>query len=145
LIVSKEARNPITDFIGKLVKGFREDFEDAEKALDPTEWRLLFYLGQYPLAALGNPCLDARFALAEICSQGSPHTDVPMEWTGSVAPTSERLDELRGHILDLDPDIAKAVWSILALARAIGFEKQEILQVPWFRFWWLERYLTAVD
>jgi hypothetical protein len=144
-LVNRKARRPLTGNFAKLFAAFRGDFETASQAFAPAQWRLLFYLNQYPLANLTNSSFDAAEALQNICGQENWKMEVPSEWTGSIVPSIVLLQDLPIEIGQLDADVAKAAWTILAFARYLGLEKNEVLQVPFWEIWWIERCLAAVS
>jgi hypothetical protein len=145
LIVNRKARRPATWAIARLFGAFRDDFNTASHAFDPVQWRLLHYMDQFPLANLANPCFDAAEALQNICSQETWKMEVPSEWTGSIVPSIVLLQDIPIQISQLDADVAKAAWTILAFARNLGLEKNDILQVPFWEIWWIERCLAALS
>jgi len=145
LRVNRKARRPLIGAIAKLFAAFRGDFETASQAFTPVQWRLLFHLDQYPLANLANPSFDAVETLLNICGQENWKMEVPSEWTGSIVPSIVLLQDLPIEIRQLDADVAKAVWTILAFARILGLVQNDVLQVSFWQPWWIERCLAAIS
>ena len=145
ILVNRQARQPAIWTIARLFGSFRDDFNTASHAFDPVQWRLLYYLNQYSLANLANPGFDAVETLRNICSQENWQMEVPSEWTGSIVPSIVLLQDLPIEITQLDADVAKAAWTILAFARSLGFEKNDVRQVPFWEPWWIERCLAAIS
>jgi hypothetical protein len=143
LFVNDKSRRPVTETMAMLFSEFRENFEAASEALKPTHWRLLFYLDQFPMAALGQSSFDPVKELTLIVNQDSSQTDVPIEWIGSTTPVDWVLQDIRILLYDTDVDLAKALWAILAFARSLGLEKNEVLQVKFWECWWIDRFLKA--
>jgi hypothetical protein len=143
LVVNRKSRRPTTHVIRRLMAAFPDDFETASRLFEPAQWRLLFYLGRYPVAAIGDPCVDPHQAFQLLYGQDESLVDVPQEWTGAAEPASQTLCDIRVAVSDASPDSLKATWAILSLARTIGFEKNEVLVVPWWEVWWIQRYLDA--
>ncbi len=143
LTVNRKARTPVTHTMPKLVAAFQEDFESASKFFGPTQWRLLYYLAPYSLSTLSNPGFDAVRAFQEIYQIEAPYADVPQEWTGSSESSEDMLWDLRAYRHDPDPDVAKAAWAILSFGRSLDLEKREVLRLPWWQVWWIERCIAA--
>ncbi len=143
LALNRKARRPEVRTMAKLVGTFSSDFERASKFFEPTQWRLLYYLDAFPLAALSNPGFDAERAFQQLYMLEPPFGDVPSEWTGSTEPSVDMLWDLRAYRHEIDADVAKAAWAIVSFARALNLEKNEVLQVPWWETWWIERCIAA--
>jgi hypothetical protein len=144
LIVNRKARRPVTLAVGRLIAAFPQDFAEASDWFHPIHWRLLYWLDLYPIAALGWPDFNVTQVLRDICDQNPWTADVPREWIGAREPAADILPDVRVRICQMRADTAKAAWAILSLARRMGMEKNEVLQVPWWQCWWIERYLNAV-
>lgn len=144
-MVNRKSRRPAARTVARLFEKFKTEFVDAGTALDPFQWRLLYYLDQYPLAALSDPHFDPRDGFERIFRQDLWFNEVPLEWLGTTTSVAQMLEKLHIVFIELSVDQAKAVWSILALARSLGFGKHEVLQVPWWRSWWLEGYFAATN
>lgn len=145
LLANPHGRRPVKDTFRDMVYAFSDSFDEASLTLKPYEWRTLYYLDLYPLAALGNPSLDAKQTMREILNREPSLTDVPREWTGSPDHTAGVLLDIHVTLADLKPDTIKAIWATLSFARSIGMEKNEVLQVPWWSTWWFRSYLIRFD
>lgn len=143
LLVNHRARRSPSNTIKKLITAFPESFAAASAAFKAHEWRTLHYLDLYPIAALGSPSFDGRRALLEILDRDESLNDVPQIWTGSPDPTACILLDLRAIVSDLDPDLAKAAWTILSFGRSLGMEKHEVLQLPWWSTWWISCFVRS--
>lgn len=145
LVANPYGRRPVRNTFRELVSVFPESFDEAAFALKPHEWRTLYYLHLYPIAALGDPRFDAKQAIGDILDRDPSLNDVPREWTGSHDPAAGALLDIRVTLADSTHETAKAVWAILAFARSLGMEKNEVLQVPWWLPWWFKSYLSRSE
>lgn len=143
-IVNRKSRRPVIRTISRLFDKFKKEFVDASTAFDQVQWRLLFYLGQYPLVALADPRFDPREEFRRILNQDPWLNEVPVEWIGTSTPVAEIIAALNIRVSDLNVDQAKAVWAVLSLAKSLGLEKHEVLQVPFWWPWWLDGYFEAM-
>lgn len=143
LAVNRKARKPIVRTMRTLLTMFPLDFERASHFFQPSQWRLLYYLDQYPLALLSNPTFDPARAFQQLYMLEAPFGDVPQQWTGSTGSSVDMLWDLRAYRHEIEPDLAKAAWAILGFARRLDLEKNEVLQVPWSEVWWIERCIAA--
>jgi hypothetical protein len=142
-VVNRKARRPMLNTIRRLRSAFPADFESASGLFTPVLWRFLFYLDLYPLAALGDPSFDPPRAFQTVYERDEWLLDVPAEWTGATQPATDLTFAIRVAACDADSDVLKAAWTILALARSLGLSKSEVLVVPWYESWWLDRYLQT--
>jgi hypothetical protein len=143
LIVNHRARRSPSNTVKRLITAFPESFAAASAAFRGHEWRTLHYLDQYPIASLGSPSFDGRQALLDILDRDESLNDIPQIWTGSPDPTACILLDLRAIVSNLDPDLAKAAWTILSFSRSLGMEKQEVLQLPWWSTWWISCFVRS--
>lgn len=142
LIVNHRARRPVANTIASLIDIFPADFEVASALLNPVQWRTLYYLDQFPVAHLSDPSFAVQRKLLDLCESAVAEDDVPIEWTGATHSTDALL-EMLAAISDADNDMLKAVYAILSLARSIGLEKSEVLQLPWHERAWFGGYIAA--
>jgi len=145
LVANPYGRRPVRNTFREMVSVFPESFDEAAYALKPHEWRTLYYLDLYPMTALGDPRFDAKRAIEDILDRDPSLNDVPQEWTGSPDSAPSALLDIRVTLADTRPDTAKALWAILAFARSIGMQKNEVLHVPWWLPWWFESYLSRSE
>lgn len=143
LLVNHRARRSAANTVKKLIIAFPDSFAAASVAFKAHEWCTLHYLDIYPIAALGSPSFDGRRALLDILDRDESFNDVPQIWTGSPEPTACILLDLRATVSDLDPDVAKAAWTILSFGRSLGMEKHETLQLPWWSTWWMSCFVRS--
>lgn len=143
LVINRKARRPVTRSVQKLLTAFRSDFERASQFFQPTQWRLLYYIDAFPLATLSNPSFDAKRAFQQLYMLEPPFADVPQEWTGSTELSVDMLWDLRAYCYEIGADVAKAAWAILSFSRALNLEKNEVLQIPWWETWWIERCVAS--
>ncbi len=143
LLVNHRARRPTTSTMRKLTAAFPEDFAAASDLFEAVQWRVLYYVDLFPMAALGNPSFDPLQAFQEIYDREPSYIDVPQPWTGSPKPAINVLCDIRAVVSDAHPDVAKAAYAILGFSRSIGLEKHEVLIVPFWRMWWIDRFLAA--
>ena len=114
----------------------------ASSTLNPEQWRQLYYVDQYPLSVLCRSTPDVLEVFRAIWSQDQWFLDVPPEWLGSKN-SADIMEDIREIIETADASVLLAIYSILSLARSAGFEKNEILQVPFWELRWIEGYLSA--
>lgn len=143
LAVNRKARRPVTSTMRRVIRDFRTDFEVAAAFYQPSQWKLLYYLGDYPLPALADPSFDAVRVFHFIYELKTSVVTVPSEWIGSPESSADMLWDLQAFRYEIGSDIAKAAWSILAFAQSLGLERTEVLHVPWWQVWWIERCLAA--
>jgi hypothetical protein len=144
LLANPYARQPQLARLATAFRTFREDFDKVSKAIAPEGWRLLFYLDQFDLHALGQSGFDSVAALRELCNGTNYIPEVPSECLGIACTADDVAGSTYVACCQLSPDLAKAAWVILGIACRIKLEKNEVLQVPWWEPWWIERYLNAV-
>ena len=112
--------------------------------LSGPEWRLLFYHTALRAGLVLTEGFDGRPLIAGACARGGWLTDVPEEWTACVS-TARLCSSLGRRVKLFTQPETQMLSAIVAFFRAVGLEKHEVLQLPWFKRESIEKFLTHVE
>jgi hypothetical protein len=121
----------------KLMDLYPRDFDEADEEITPEAWRFLFYAGTYSQEMLAHFRFHPGSELIRLSLPTGEGIDIPREFIGTEETPITVATQIHGLLQEKGPEVAKAIWTVLALAQRLNLTKSEVLRCQWWSPLWI--------